>query len=346
MRQVNLRALDLNLLHPLDLLLEHRSVTAAARAANMSQPAMSRALGRLRAVLRDPLLARGTDGLVPTPAALALHPALKRILGEVRDLVARRPFAPADWRGAVSIAATDHQTILLLPRLMDRIGREAPGLDVTVLPLVARMLDELRDGRLHLTFGIEEQSLPPGLRREPLYRDDFVTLLRAGHPAAADWTLARFTQLGHVLVTILGGGRGALDEVLARRGLSRRVALRLPHFSAAMEVVARTDLVVTLPRTIALRHAAPLGLTMMDPPIRRAPFTTTTVWPEVLDADPGIIWLRAVIREEAAGIEGALPLARGAVPRDPGAPVTSRPRSPGSGAPPPRASRTRPSPAP
>ncbi|WP_376089195.1 LysR family transcriptional regulator [Roseomonas sp. CCTCC AB2023176] len=334
MRQVNLRALDLNLLVPLDLLLDHRSVTAAARAANMSQPAMSRALGRLRATLRDPLLARGRDGLVPTPAAQALHPALKRILSEVQDLVSRRPFTPAEWRGAVRIAATDHQTTLLLPHLMRRIAQDAPGLDVTVLPFVAPMLDELRDGRLHLTFGIEENAVPPGLRQEPLYRDTFVTLLRAGHPALADWTVERFAALPHVLVTVLGVGRGAYDEELARRGLSRRVALRLPHFAAAMEVVARTDLVVTLPRTIALRHAASLGLATAEPPIRRPAFTTTTIWPDVLDADPGITWLRGIIREEAAAIEGVVPLR----------PAT--PRCPGSTAQPAHASRTRPSRAP
>ncbi len=307
MREVNVRGVDLNLLVPLDLLLRHRSVTAAARAANMSQPAMSRALGRLRAVLRDPLLARGADGLVPTPAALALQPALHRILAEVRDLVARRPFDPAAWRAGIDIAATDHQTVTLLPRLMARIARDAPLLDLRILPFVAPMMDDLRDGRVAMTFGVEEQPLPPGVRREPLYRDVFVTLLRAGHPALADWTVARFATLSHVLVTVLGHGRGAYDDELERLGLSRRVALRLPHFTAAMEVVARTDLVVTLPRTI-VRHAAPRGLVPVEPPIRRPPFTTTVIWPDVLDADPGMTWLRGVVREEAAGIEGILPL--------------------------------------
>ncbi|WP_237217884.1 helix-turn-helix domain-containing protein, partial [Falsiroseomonas oryziterrae] len=94
MREVNLRGVDLNLLVLLDLLIELRSVTAAAEAANMSQPAMSRALGRLRALLRDPLLARGSQGLVPSPAALALQPALKRLLGEAADHDGERRIDP------------------------------------------------------------------------------------------------------------------------------------------------------------------------------------------------------------------------------------------------------------
>jgi DNA-binding transcriptional LysR family regulator len=314
MREVNLRGVDLNLLVLLDLLIEHRSVTAAAAAANMSQPAMSRALGRLRALLRDPLLARGSQGLVPTPAALALQPALKRLLGEAAELLARRRFDPAAWRGQVGIAATDHQTILLLPRLMRRISREAPLLDVKVVPFLASMLDELRDGRLGLSFGIMEQPLPPGLRREALYRDSFVTVLRAGHPALEGWSLSRFIELDHVLVTVLGEGRGAMDGMLKDRGLARRVALRLPHFYAAMAVVAESDLVVTLPRSIAMRHAGLLGLVALDPPLEHPPFTTTVIWPEVLEADPGNAWLRGLVREEAGRIAGTEALRQGAPP--------------------------------
>ncbi len=300
MHEVNLRGVDLNLMVLLDLLVEHRSVTAAAEAAHMSQPAMSRALGRLRALLRDPLLARGAQGLVPTPAAVAMQPALKRMLAEAAGLVARRRFDPAAWRGQVGIAATDHQTILLLPRLIRRLFAEAPLMELRVVPFQASRLDELRDGRLHLTFGILEQALPPGLRREALDEDRFVTLLRAGHPALSDWRVERFAALDHVLVTVLGEGRGAMDELLRAQGLSRRVALRLPHFYAAMAVVADSDLVVTLPASIARRHAAPLGLVAVEPPLAPPPFNTTMVWPEVLDADPGNAWLRGLVREEAA----------------------------------------------
>ncbi len=308
MRETNLRGVDLNLLVLLDHLIERRSVTAAAAAANLSQPAMSRALARLRALLDDPVLARGADGLVPTPRALALQPTLRRVLAEIRDVVAPQAFHPATWRDQVTLAATDHQTVMLLPDLMARLSREAPGLDARVVPFAAAMLDELRDGRVHLSFGITEQPLPPGLRFAPLHRDRFVTLLRRGHPAAADWTLERFAALDHVLVTVMGDGRGALDDDLERLGLRRRIALRLPHFYAAMAVVARSDLVVTLPRSMALRFAPVFDLVALEPPVERPAFTLTVIWADVLDADPGIAWLRRLVVETAAGLEGVMPL--------------------------------------
>lgn len=306
MRETNLRGIDLNLLVLLDRLIAERNVTRAAAAANLSQPAMSRALGRLRALLDDPILVRGADGLVPTARAQALQPTLARLLADVRDLLAPETFDPAAWRARVTISATDHQTIILLPAVIARLAREAPGLDLDVVPLRARELDALRDGRAHLSFGVAEVALPPGLRSRTLYEDRFVTVLRRDHPAAGRaWTAADYAALDHVLVTVLGEGRGFLDDQLAQLGLSRRLALRMPHFYAAMEVVARSDRVVTLPQTLAARFAPGLGLVAREPPVAVTAFTPTLIWPDVHDADPAMRWLREVIAEEAAGTPGA-----------------------------------------
>src|SRR5450631_993119 len=132
MREVNLRSIDLNLLVVLEALLAECNVTRAAKTAGMSQPAMSRALGRLRALIGDPLLARGPQGLVLTPVAANIQSRLKSVLAEIRGLVAERDFDPSKLAGTVTFAATDHQTILMLPRLMTRLSREAPRLDVRV----------------------------------------------------------------------------------------------------------------------------------------------------------------------------------------------------------------------
>lgn len=304
MHETNLRGLDLNLLVLLEHLIAHRNVTRAAQAANLSQPAMSRALARLRAMLDDPILVRGADGLVPTPRATALLPALRRTLAQVRDLLAPETFDPAAWRARVTVSATDHQTIILLPEVIARLAREAPGLDLDVVPLRARELDEMREGRVHLSFGVAEMALPPGLCSRPLYRDRFVTVLRRGHPATGPWTAQSFAALDHVLVTVLGEGRGFLDGQLARLGLERRLALRLPHFYAAMEVVARSDRVVTLPASLASRFAPGLGLEVREPPVAITSFTPTLLWPEAFDADPAMRWLRGLVYEEAVRTPG------------------------------------------
>ena len=211
MRELNLRGIDLNLLVVLDHLLDTAHVTRAAERAGMSQPAMSRALQRLRMILGDPLLARGPGGLLPTPRARAVQPQLKRILADIGTLVREHPFEPALQSGQLTLAATDHQTIMILPQLMARISREAPRLDVQVVPISPATLEGLTRGTVDLAFGVAEQPLPPPLRTETLYEDRFVTLLRGRHPAIRDWSIETFASLDHVLVTVFDGGRGTVD---------------------------------------------------------------------------------------------------------------------------------------
>jgi DNA-binding transcriptional LysR family regulator len=306
MRQVDLRSVDLNLLVALEALLEEANVTRAAGRAGMSQPAMSRALGRLRALFGDKLLVRGAAGLLRTARADMLRPRLSAVLSEIRGLVAEESFDPRLHEGQWVIASTDHQTILLLPRLMARLSSQMPRVDVRVVPLGGDANERLLAGRIDLAFAVAETALPPTLRRQALYRDRFVTLLRRGHPALTNWSLERFVALDHVLVTIMDDGRGAVDAVLEGMGLSRRIALRLPHFVAAIGIVATSDLIVTLPFTIASRFVAEFDLAIAEPPLNRPPFEVISVWSEVVDRDPAQRMLRAIVREEARAIPGVI----------------------------------------
>ena len=278
MHETHLRAVDLNLLVPLDALLTHRSVTKAAAAIHLSQPAMSRALSRLRHLLDDPLLARGSGEAILTPRALALVAPLRQILSEVSGLVAPQAFDPADWQDEVTIAATDHQMILLLPTLMQRLERTAPLLNLRIVPFLASTIEQLRTGAVRLGFGLAD-ALPASFRSLPLYEDGFVTLLRRNHPKAGGMSAEVFAALDHILVTVLGQGPGLLDTLLARRGLQRRVALRLPHFYAALAVAARTDLVVSLPESIARRFADAFDLDVLPTPFVDIRFTIALIWP-------------------------------------------------------------------
>jgi DNA-binding transcriptional LysR family regulator len=299
MREVNLRSVDVNLLVVLDGLLDQSHVTLAAQKLGMSQPAMSRALGRLRVLLRDPLLVRGADGLMPTARARALQPQLKTILAGVRNLVASDTFDPRVVQGMFTIAATDHQTILLLPQLMAMLSREAPNLDVRIVPLRDDTTRNVAAGRIDIALGIEETVLPPSFHRDRLFADRFVTLLRRGHPAVKDWTLERYLGLNHVLVTINDDGGSAIDKVLDRDKLKRRIALRLPHFVAAMNIVSLSDLVITVPQSIARHFASQFKLEILETPVKRAPFTVVSYWAEVSHADEAHIFVRQKIRQAA-----------------------------------------------
>jgi DNA-binding transcriptional LysR family regulator len=308
MHQVNLRGVDLNLLVMLEALIRERNVTRAAETVAMSQPAMSRALARLRRLLDDPILVRGPDGLQPTLRARALQPRLAALLDEARGVIGARGFDPLTHRGQWRIASTDHQTILQLPLFMARLAREAPHVDIRVSPASQNVFEQLARGEIDLAFGVAETPVPDILKRQGLYRDRFVTILRQGHPALSDWSLERFAALDHVLVTILDDGRGAMDNALGALGLSRRIALRLPHFFAAINIVAASDLVVTLPFTIAERFREEYRLAVIEPPLAYPPFEVIALWSEAVDHDPAGRFLRAIARDEARRIPGAMPL--------------------------------------
>ncbi len=308
MHEVKLRGVDLNLLTVLGALLRHASVTRAAEELGMSQPAVSRALGRLRALLGDALLVRGPTGaLIPTPRAQALAPRLEALLAETAELVSREGFDPARLQAVMRLAATDHDTLMLLPRLVPLLAAEAPGLALRVLPITGTTVEELAAGRLDLAFSVLGTPLPASLRQLSLYHDRLVTVLRAGHPALAGWSLDGFCALDHILVSITGRGTGAVDDALAGLGRRRRVALWLPHFHAALRMVAQTEMAVTLPRSLALEHGPALGLEVREAPLPLTGFTATAIWPEVLGGAPAHRWLRGRVVAAARGLPHVAP---------------------------------------
>lgn len=295
MHEADLQGVDLRLLALLEALFDTRSVTRAGDRLDLSQPAASRALARLRALLHDPLFVRGADGLVPTRRAQALRAPLAAALGAVRALVVPPVFDPATATGAARILAPDFDAAALVPPLLAALRTAAPGLDVALLPRRGDALAALAADDADLALGVYANA-PAGFRRQRLYDDTMVCLLRRGHPALArPLTPARFAALHHALVTISGEGGGVVDTVLAQRGLARRVVLRLPSFLAAPLVVARSDLVVTMPRRVATEFAAIAPLVLVEPPLPIPRFTVSQVWHERQHADPRHAFLRATI---------------------------------------------------
>ncbi|HYH38748.1 MAG TPA: LysR family transcriptional regulator [Azospirillum sp.] len=296
MREVNLAGIDLNLLVALDALLAERSVTRAADRVGLSQPAMSRVLGRLRALFGDRLLVRSSAGLIPTPRAEALAPRLRAVLAEVGRIVQPPGFDPATVRGTARLAMPDYLGLLVLPALLHRLEREAPGLDIVLAPPRAGTLAELEAGDLDLAVGNFPQ-VPAGFFGRTVMTDGFACLARRGHPALAEpLTPERFAGLRHALITIRDDrSPGAVDEALARRGLTRRIALRVPNFLAAPLIVAETDLILTLPRRLAHWLAGRADVQVVEPPLELGTFAITQLWHERRRDDPEHAWLRATL---------------------------------------------------
>lgn len=295
MHEVDLRRIDLNLLVALEALLEEKNVTRAAQRLNMSQPAASRALARLRALFSDALLVDAPGGYILSARAEEMRPQLATLLAGVGDMLKANAFDPATATGRIRLLMPDLQAAVLAPHLLARLTREAPLLDLDIAALGATGFEALEHGGADAMVALIDDA-PAGIQRRRLYDEELVTLMRAQHPALGrKLTLERFLALEHIVVSVTGLGPAPVDTALARMGQTRRVKLRVPNFFAAAEIAARSDLVMTLPSSLA-QAAATLGrFVAMPPPLDLGLFTMSLAWHARQQDAPRHIWLRRII---------------------------------------------------
>lgn len=303
-RAMDLSAVDLNLLVALDLLLEERSVRAAARRAHVTPSAMSHTLGRLRDLLGDEVLVRAGRGLVPTPRADGLTAPLKQVLAAARDLLDdAATFSPATLRRAFRLVCTDHVSTVLLPGVEAVLGAEAPGVDLHVAPLVPETMEDLRRGTVDAAIGIFPDT-PPEVRTKRLFSDGFATVARPDHPRVRDaLTLEAFLAEDHVLVSPRGGPEGAVDRALATRGLRRRVARTFPTFLSALWFVLDSDALLTVSRRLVAATRHRLLLRELPPPLPLEDYTLVIAWHPRVDRSAEDAWFRSVLARAADAIE-------------------------------------------
>lgn len=302
-----LPSVDLNLLRILEALLDEQSVTGAARRLGVTQSAVSHALARLREQLDDALFVRTTRGMSPTPRAEELREPLRRGLAALREAVDGRMFEPASATRTFTIAMTDQLGITILPTLSVNLAARAPSVDLNIAPVVRNIERALESGTAELVLTGSTRPLDASaLKRQLLFDEELVCIVRADHPVRDRLTLERFCGMGHVLVSPRGGGGGIVDDVLAKQGIRRRVAVTVPHFIVAPHVIAATDYVLTVAASLAHTLAPVLGLRILEPPIELPRASYWQLWHERTHADPGHKWLRGLVAEAAShGRQGA-----------------------------------------
>ena len=296
---MDLHGVDLNLLVAFDALMAERSVTRAGVRIGRTQPAMSAALLRLRALLRDELFVRGPAGLQPTPRALELAEPLGHALGEIqRTLEFTQAFAPRSSATTFNLGLSEHPTVVLLPRLVEVLQEAAPTVTLHVRSFTAReeavaMLDA---GEADLTIGVPQATPTGRVLTQSLFEERFVCIVRKGHAAArAPLDLQTFLGLSHLLVSPEGGGVGYVDAALAQLGLKRRVRLTLPHMQAVPALVARTDLISTVMGGAVGASGLADELCILDPPLDLDPVPFVMSWHRRNDAHPAQHWFRDCI---------------------------------------------------
>ena len=307
MNERNIRSVNLNLLLAFDALMEERNVTRAAQHNGLSQPAMSKALNRLRHLLDDRLFELRDGRMEPTPRALELAGPIHGALSDIsRTLKPSKAFEPGEAAGVVRIATIDLHQSTLLPALVARLRRDAPGLDLHFQAIERhRLHDQLATGELDLAIA-PILAGAPDLRAEPLWRDRLVTLIGVNNPLPLPMTLDSFAEAdhavdaGHVQVDANGKGTSLVDAILAARGLTRRIAVVLPSSAGLPFVVAKTDLIATLPSRIFKDLAAIRGLKVVPAPLPPVEVSPHILWHPRTQNLSLLAWVRAMIKETAA----------------------------------------------
>jgi len=308
---MNIRSFDLNLLLAFESLMIERNVTRAARRSGLSQPAMSNALARLRRTFDDPLLVRTPEGMKPTPVAQSLMGAVRAALDGLRAALEERPaFDARASQRTFHILANDYAEIVLLAPMTAELHAKAAGLTLRVdrprslfQPPPPSALAESFD--LAIGFFPDALSLDASLRSELLWEEQNVCVARAGHPSIRGrLSLRQYASAHHVAVFYKPEGPGVIDSLLEQKGYSRRSVVLVPHFASVAFIVAESDLIATVPERLALGFGKRLKLQVLPAPIAIPPFRLMMLWHERSHADPAHSWLRNLIAETAARMNG------------------------------------------
>jgi DNA-binding transcriptional LysR family regulator len=290
------KRLDLNLLVTLEALLVEQNVTKAAVRLNLSQPAVSAQLSRLRAVFDDPLLIPAQRGMIPTAKAIELLDPLRQALDQVRATVdTHRNFDPSKADLTVAIACTDYLQVAVVKPLVLDLGRRAPGVRVAVRNLDVERLDvQLERGEVDLTL-MTPQDAPQSLRTRHLFDERYVLIARRNHPKLHPGiTVSEIAQLEYVIVSLHGASFSTpVDSALAALGYKRNVGLSAASFLFVPEIVAVSNFVAFVPERLV--HDRADGLSVMECPFPLEGFSVGLVWHERCHGHAGQRWIRETI---------------------------------------------------
>jgi DNA-binding transcriptional LysR family regulator len=293
---------DLNLLIALDALLEENSVAAAAERLHLSPPAMSRTLSRIRRATGDDILVRSGRTMTPTPRALELREETRELVRRAAAVLTPPRTLDLDTLERVFTIRSHDALACALAAPLTAATAAAPGVQIKLLAEPSADVADLARGHTDVEIGAAGPARPE-IAAETIGADRMVAVFRAGHPlAACELTADRLAAAGHVTVSRRGRLYGVIDDALAERGLSRRVVAALPTSSAALDLVARSDLVTTVAEQVCRPFLTRLGLVARSLPFPVPAVPVIVTWHHRNDTDPAHAWLRGQLRHALRAI--------------------------------------------
>jgi DNA-binding transcriptional LysR family regulator len=288
----DIRSLDLNLLRAFSVLLVERNVTRAAKTLHVTQPTVSGMLARLRLIFEDPLFVRTSHGLLPTPRALELEPAVLKLIRDAEALVSSEVFDPASSTTTTIFSVNDYMQSVVMVPLLANLRSSAPNMKIGIRNLeVSGLPSMLMRGDIDMAITIPEFA-DDSLCTQFLYTEKYVAVVRASHPIRSSRvSLKRFLSFDHLLVSPADGSfTGPADKVLEALGEHRRVAVSVPSFHVLTEILREDDFIAFLPGRLHAKHAKELRT--ISAPIEVPGFDVIVAWHPRTNKDPAHMWLR------------------------------------------------------
>lgn len=290
--------MDLNLLRIFQAVLDERSLTLAGNRLHLSQPAVSHALNRLRELFEDPLFVRTRDGMQPTPTALELANPIARALQAVQEaLRLAGGFDPAASERVFRVSMTDVAEMVFLPPICEHLRLQAPNVQLKVVQVPQdQIVESLRTGRLDLAIG-NLPALKDATRHALLFNDAYCCLMRKapGQPRHKTLSIEEYQALSHLQVRSAESSHSQLAQALQERGIARRIALEIPHFSVLPLILLQSDLAATLPLRISKLFNAGGQFRIYGLPVELPAVDVTLHWHEEFENDGGNRWLRQLV---------------------------------------------------
>jgi len=304
MRLEKLRQVDLNLLITFAAIAEEKSVTAAASRLLLSQPAVSRALQRARAMFQDDLLVRSPHGFELTLRGRKILQELEGLLPRMEDLVVLTRFDPTREKSTFRLSGADNVSMVIIPRLCRQYANERYQIQFEFLPWQSGILELLEHGQVDLVLRIDDGLLPSHFQSEKLYQEDFICAVARDSPFGDRLSLKLYVAASHIAVSPLAGMQTIPDKRLAAVGAKRSSCVRVPYFGVALQCLPGTELVLTLTSGMTSVVKGDRRLRLVKAPQELHGFHFLMAWHPRLNTDPRHVWLREAIRSTTADLNG------------------------------------------
>jgi DNA-binding transcriptional LysR family regulator len=304
---MNIENFDLNLLVCFDALMRERNVSKAAIQLNISQPAMSNSLKRLRGLLDDPLLVRTTQGMEPTERALELEPLVRQSLSLAEAALSPiDDFDPSTSQRMFRILVTDYVEGTLISALVKYLQVHAPNITLDVLTLSDASFQDLEKGKVDLVINRFDE-IPQSFHQRLVWKDNFLCMVNKGHPLVQNNTLEEYLASGHIWVskTDIGVARGMsqktnhkrgwIDDALAELNYERDIRVYTRHYQTIPLLMENTDLVTTLPSRAAYSYNLHQQFVMLELPFQVKPIEIKMVWSPLLQHNSAHRWVRNLL---------------------------------------------------